>query len=71
MNAPKQVSWLRLHRLSASFSGMLPMDDFHLAPGLCRYSGGTAPDLHRIPYYPDRSRRNGRHLRHDSVHLAL
>lgn len=28
------------------------MADFRLAPGLCTYSGGTVPELHRIVYSP-------------------
>ena len=32
--------------------GVAPMADFRLAPGLCTYSGGTVPELHRIVYSP-------------------
>ena len=36
----------------SAFSGVAPMADFRLAPGLCTYSGGTVPELHRIVYSP-------------------
>ena len=32
--------------------GVAPMAYFRLAPGLCTYSGGTVPELHRIVYSP-------------------
>ena len=37
------------------------MADFRPAPGLCTYSGGTVPELHRIVYSPPTPDRRREH----------
>ena len=50
-SASKQISWLS-HRQQTASSQVSPMTDFHRAIRLHEHSGGTAPDLNRIPNSP-------------------